>query len=76
MPNAASMLWTPRYNHTNKTLFNLVHAKHHDQKAALDTRSGGYATFLDTLGGASLPLMCIYALGVATGNWWFAFAGQ
>lgn len=65
-----------RWLHTNKTAFNLVHAKHHEHKAALDVRTSGYETFTDGFLAVALPLLGIYALGAAVGNWWYVFAGK
>jgi sterol desaturase/sphingolipid hydroxylase (fatty acid hydroxylase superfamily) len=67
--------WTHRWMHVNKTAFVWLHAKHHEHQAALDVRTSGYMSIYEGIFSDALPLLAIYALGSATGNWWYSFAG-
>jgi hypothetical protein len=80
--NAYLMAWDAwsffhhRWLHVNKTAFNLVHAKHHEHKAALDVRTAAYMTITEGFLALALPLVVMYALAAAIGNWWYLFAGE
>jgi sterol desaturase/sphingolipid hydroxylase (fatty acid hydroxylase superfamily) len=65
-----------RWLHLNKTAFTLVHAKHHEHQAALSVRTGGYMTATEGFLSDALPLLVMYALGAAIGNWWYPLAGM
>jgi sterol desaturase/sphingolipid hydroxylase (fatty acid hydroxylase superfamily) len=64
-----------RWMHLNKTAFVWLHVKHHEHHAALDVRTAGYMTVLEGVLSDALPMLAIYVLGAATGNWWYSFAG-
>lgn len=61
--------------HQNKTAFRFMHAKHHEQRAALDVMSSGYMAVAEGLFSCGLPMTALYGLGAATGNWWYAYIG-
>lgn len=65
-----------RWLHVNKGAFVWLHAKHHEHKAALDTRSAGYMSVMEGIFSDALPMLFIYALGQLTGNWWMSFLGE
>lgn len=72
----AASFFLHRWLHVNKTAFVWLHAKHHEHQAALDVRTAGYMTPLEGIFSDALPMLAIYALGAATGNWWYSFAGR
>lgn len=61
--------------HENKTAFNLLHRKHHSQQAALDATTSGYMALTEGGLSGAVPIAISYALGLATGNWWYTLAG-
>lgn len=61
--------------HECKAAFNLLHRKHHSQQAALDATTSGYMALTDGVVSGALPIAISYALGLATGNWWYTLAG-
>jgi hypothetical protein len=65
-----------RWLHVNKGAFVWLHAKHHEHKAALDTRSAGYMSVMEGIFSDALPMLFIYVLGQLTGNWWMSFLGK
>jgi sterol desaturase/sphingolipid hydroxylase (fatty acid hydroxylase superfamily) len=65
-----------KWMHENKTAFNWMHRKHHDQKAALDATSSGYMELTEGVVSANIPNAVLYVLGMATGNWWMTLAGD
>lgn len=64
-----------RWMHENKTVFNLTHRKHHSQQAALDATTSGYMALTEGVLSGAIPVAISYALGLATGNWWYTLAG-
>lgn len=64
-----------RWMHQNKTAFRLMHAKHHEQRAALDVTTSGYMSFNEGCFSSALPMLLLYLLGMRTGNWWYTLAG-
>lgn len=67
-----------KWMHENKTAFNWMHRKHHDQKAAfrMDATSSGYMELTEGVVSANIPNAVLYVLGLATGNWWMTLAGD
>lgn len=64
-----------KWMHENKTAFNLLHKKHHEQKAALDATTSGYMALTEGVVSGVIPIAISYGIGMATGNWWFTLAG-
>jgi hypothetical protein len=65
-----------RWLHLNKKAFTLVHAKHHEHKAALNVRTAAHMTMAECFLALALPLLGIYVLGAAVGSWWYLLAGE
>jgi sterol desaturase/sphingolipid hydroxylase (fatty acid hydroxylase superfamily) len=64
-----------KWMHDNKTAFRIMHRKHHEVKAMLNVMTSGYMAAAEGVFSSAIPMCVLYALGVATGNWWYTAAG-
>jgi sterol desaturase/sphingolipid hydroxylase (fatty acid hydroxylase superfamily) len=64
-----------KWMHDNKTAFRIMHRKHHEVKAMLSVMTSGYMAAAEGVFSSAIPMCVLYALGAATGNWWYTAAG-
>jgi sterol desaturase/sphingolipid hydroxylase (fatty acid hydroxylase superfamily) len=76
MPYDIWSFFTHKWMHDNKTAFRYLHRKHHEMKASLNVLTSAYMSAAEGQITVGIPMVGIYAAGVATGNWWYCMAGE